>query len=179
MTKHVSVAVVADVYGVDNIRVMYPAQRIERVMGFAFTSSSTPHELVEGRFVLGQYNRDVRDDYKCVIQAIDPAYGNDQPYTSDLVGILNTWRADGAGLFVGDKKIEVGFVDENGPEFAEFAAKLEEVHDLRIADMGVKEMRKKARSRKEKDREWFWANRENIERLDRIRRLLDLEEIRA
>lgn len=76
-------------YGVRNIRIFQPMSRLQYaglIPGIAFRTSDTPRDCVECEINESRYR--VADGYKITLRALDPAYGCDHYYQSDLESLI-------------------------------------------------------------------------------------------
>jgi hypothetical protein len=76
-------------YGVANLAFFIPMSRLQHVgiiPGFAFRSSDSPVQRTECRIDESRYT--VADGYKITLAAVDPMFGKDSFYQSDLQSIM-------------------------------------------------------------------------------------------
>ncbi len=85
MTQKWTVEKLVDEYGPKNVRFflpMSPLQFIDLIPGLAFTSSSTARQVVECEIYEGRYK--VSENYKIELLALNPQFGKESWYISDL-----------------------------------------------------------------------------------------------
>lgn len=78
-------------YGAANLRFFIPMTRLEMagiIPGIAFKSSNSPVSTQECVVDEGRYKVD--ENYKITLRAINPSYGIDSYYQSDLETLLST-----------------------------------------------------------------------------------------
>lgn len=78
-------------YGVRNLRFFAPMSKLQYsgiIPGIAFRTSNTPEDIVE--CVINESRYKVLDGYKITLRAVNPEYGQDHYYQSDLESILRT-----------------------------------------------------------------------------------------
>jgi len=85
------VAVLANEYGAKNLRFFIPMSKLEMagiIPGIAFRNSNSPREVVE--CTVDEFRYKVLDGYKITLRAVNPAYGTQHFYISDLDTIMET-----------------------------------------------------------------------------------------
>lgn len=170
MVKHISIATMADIFGVENIKVFYPTSKLHSILGLSYTTSDDETVVVEGKFREGVYNRDVRDGYKCIIDPIDTTFAYGDFYVSDLESLISEKlpMLGLGGIYVGDLRIPVGFQETILPEVR---AKAIEVFAERTKEMSYEEQKAELATRPEN----FFAKRDAMNKLENIMKLLDME----
>lgn len=76
-------------YGAANLRFFIPLSRLEYagiIPGIAFRTNGQPQDTVE--CVVDESRYTVADGYKITLKAVDPMYGKEHYYQSDLESIL-------------------------------------------------------------------------------------------
>lgn len=111
-TKYVSLADVVKEHGVENVRVFFVTSVLNRIgnFGIGFTSSSDKEEVVEGRIRVGQYNRNVTEGYKFVVDPLDSRYAPEEFYNMDFES-MSSRKPDRWYIMVGEQRIPLRFVE--------------------------------------------------------------------
>lgn len=76
-------------YGVRNLRFFAPMSKLQYagvIPGIAFRTSNSPEEIVE--CVISESRYKVLDGYKITLRAVNPEYGQEHYYQSDLESII-------------------------------------------------------------------------------------------
>lgn len=115
MTKYVKLADVAKEHGVENIRVFFVTSKLNRmpIIGIGFTSSSDEEVVVEGRIradASNRVNRDVRNDYKFIVDPIDGDYAYQEYYNADFES-MSQRVPDSWYIMIGEERVPLRFVE--------------------------------------------------------------------
>jgi hypothetical protein len=85
------IAALALEYGAANLRFFRPMSRLQMagiIPGIAFCSHDAPRDRVE--CVVDESRYRVIDNYKITLRAVDPRYGSDHFYISDLESMIQS-----------------------------------------------------------------------------------------
>jgi hypothetical protein len=107
MAQRIKIADLAKEFGVENLRIFFPASKRDGYLGLVIVDASNPTQVVEGR-AHERPHREVARDFKFIAEPLDKTFAHEDFYNGDFESLSETYP-DSYYVMVGEQKYVLGF----------------------------------------------------------------------